>query len=291
MIVLHPVVFLLLTELLVIFAALTALLFWRARRRKAPEAGPVTAPSAAPAHGARLDVGNYLGKELEQTRARLHHPLPAAGAAGENAARPSPPGWLALRAEYLQVELDLANHEPGDAAWEMLERRLTEIAGKRLAPTENGGSDWNSDRVKTLLTDHDQHIGDLTGFLQDLEVHPEKAVELEQHLGKLKHVNEELAGCVSVLEGENDRLWQELQAQRAGTTPVAPPAVPGGSPPKPAAQGAVSSTAPVPQPAESPESKRATSVPPPTVSRASEPDAPAKERAPKPADQPPKSGS
>jgi len=56
-------------------------------------------------------------------------------------------------------------------------------------------------------------------------VHPEKTKELEQRIGRMTRLNQELAGCVAVLEGENDRLWRELEAVRGpSAAPAAEPA-------------------------------------------------------------------
>ncbi|HEB80854.1 MAG TPA: hypothetical protein ENI71_03145 [Chromatiales bacterium] len=212
-----PILVLAFLEALLFLAGLAAWLYWKGRRQATmvvPPAEP-PAPDARP-QSVRLDVGNYLGEELEQTRARLHHPTPEEAAPQKGEGPTKPPVWLALRAEYLQVELDFANHEHRDEqAWETLATRLRKVLEHHVGYADDqhadAGSGHDAERLKGLLHDQVTHIYDLHGFLKEVVVHPEKVHELEQHIGRINHANEELAGCVAVLEGENDRLWRQIE--------------------------------------------------------------------------------
>lgn len=231
MIAVPPLLVLAALELLLLLGLLTGWLFWRLRRGQRaavpgpdPDAASERAPAGGRAQGVRLDVGNYLGEELERTRARLHHPVAGEAEPSHDGDPPRPAAWLALRADYLQVELDFANHEHrDDAAWATLGERLEALlkgrAGAAPAPAADTDSEHDSDRLKDLLKDQVSHIDDLQGFLKEVVVHPEKAKELEQRIGRMTRLNQELAGCVAVLEGENDRLWRELETAR-GASPA-----------------------------------------------------------------------
>ena len=213
-----PILVLVFLEVVLFLAALATWLYWKGRRQASavpPPAEP-TAPDVRP-QSVRLDVGNYLGEELEQTRARLHHPVPEEDDPQEGDDPPKPPVWLALRAEYLQLELDFANHEHRDEqAWETLATRLREVLGRHAGhaddPHVDAGSGHDAGRLKGLLHDQVTHIDDLHGFLKEVVVPPEKVQELEQRIGRMNHANQELAGCVAILEGENDRLWHQIEA-------------------------------------------------------------------------------
>jgi len=230
-----PILVLVFLEALLFLAALAAWLYWKVRRQAAaapPPAEPA-APDARP-QSVRLDVGNYLGEELEQTRARLHHPIPEKDAPQDEEGSPEPPAWLALRAEYLQLELDFANHEHHDEqAWETLMTRLREVLERHIGHAADLHADTDSGhdaaRLNDLLHDQVTHIDDLHGFLKAVVVHPEKVRELEQHIERINRANQELAGCVAVLEGENDRLWRQIEvaqgaAQEKGADAAAAPA-------------------------------------------------------------------
>ncbi|GEM_PF-5537530 len=155
MIAVPPLLVLAALELLLLLAVLTGWLFWRLRREQraaAPQPEPEHAPAAGRVQGVRLDVGNYLGEELERTRARLHHPVPGEAEPSKDGDPPRPAAWLALRADYLQVELDFANHEHrDDAAWaalgERLEALLQSRAGAGSAPTADTDSEHDSERL------------------------------------------------------------------------------------------------------------------------------------------------
>lgn len=211
MISLSPVVVLGFLELLLLLAALTGWLAWKVRQQDAAPASEDDAEAATSGprpHGVRLDVGNYLAEELEQTRARLHNPVPDAGA-------PSPA--FALRADYLQLEKDFAAHEHRDEqAWGPFEERLSKLLEQLvpkhpdLPPTPPDSREGR--QLQELLSNQMTHIDDLHGFLKDVVVHPEKAEELEKRIERMNRVNQELAGCVAVLEGENDRLWRQIEA-------------------------------------------------------------------------------
>ncbi len=218
-----PILVLVFLEALLFLAGLVAWLYWKGRRQTSAVPPPVepAAPDARP-QSVRLDVGNYLGEELEQTRARLHHPVPEKDAPQEGEGSPKPPVWLALRAEYLQLELDFANHEHrDDQAWETLATRLREVLERRAGYVggqhTDAGSGHDAGRFKDLLHDQVTHIDNLHGFLKEGVVHPEKVQELEQHIGRINHANQELAGCVAVLEGENDRLWRQIEVAQGAT--------------------------------------------------------------------------
>ncbi len=217
-----PILVLVFLEALLFLAVLAAWLYWKGRRQASavsPPAEPV-APDVRP-QSVRLDVGNYLGEELEQTRARLHHPVPEKDAPQDEEGTPEPPAWLVLRAEYLQLELDFANHEHHDEqAWETLTTRLREVLERHIGHAVDLHADADSGhdaaRLNDLLHDQVTHIDDLHGFLKAVVVHPEKVHELEQHIGRINRANQELAGCVAVLEGENDRLWRQIEVAQGG---------------------------------------------------------------------------
>ncbi|GBE10599.1 hypothetical protein BMS3Abin12_01172 [bacterium BMS3Abin12] len=231
MISVSPILVLGFLEALLFLVALAAWLYWKVRRQAiaTPPAEPAepAAPGARP-QSVRLDVGNYLGEELEQTRARLHHPVPEKDAPQDGEGLSEPPAWLVLRAEYLQLELDFANHEHHDEqAWETLVTRLREMLERHVGYTADQHADADSGhdaaRLNDLLHDQVAHIDDLHGFLKEVVVHPEKVHELKQHIGRITRANQELAGCVAVLEGENDRLWRQIEvAQGAAQEKGAP---------------------------------------------------------------------
>ncbi|HDK02610.1 MAG TPA: hypothetical protein ENG84_01990 [Gammaproteobacteria bacterium] len=90
------------------------------------------------------------------------------------------------------------------------------------------------------------HIDDLHGFLKEVVVHPEKVHELKQHIGRITRANQELAGCVAVLEGENDRLWRQIEVAQGAAQEKGAPA---GAPAAAAPAGEVSAAPAEPSPA------------------------------------------
>jgi predicted RNase H-like nuclease (RuvC/YqgF family) len=69
--------------------------------------------------------------------------------------------------------------------------------------------------LKSMLGDQQQTIHNLQTLLQELAPEASKAKELVEAIAKIERANQELDGCVAVLEDENSMLRAELEAINA----------------------------------------------------------------------------
>lgn len=66
--------------------------------------------------------------------------------------------------------------------------------------------------LKTMIGNQQQTIGNLQSLIRELAPEAGKAAELETAIANIQQANQELSGCVAVLEDENAMLRSELEA-------------------------------------------------------------------------------
>jgi hypothetical protein len=207
----HVLLLMSLLELLVVFAALWVVWFvkLRALRRHMTGRSSVAAPPEI-GHGA----ATYLSEEFIATRAYLD-----TGADDEDAA---PSAALVLRAAYLEVEREFAEHGLRDAAfWDALEARLgvlplpsaTPASAPETTPALIDTEDASDDpqRFQRLIDAQVSTIGDLKEALAALLGEGEAGTDMLTQVDKLGRTNREMAMCVSILEDDNNFLRDKLK--------------------------------------------------------------------------------
>jgi hypothetical protein len=211
----HALVFVTLLELIVVFAALWLVWFFKVRtlnRRLA--ALRSTSSDEQAGHG----EGAYFAKELVATRAQIDilakdgPDVPLTG--------------LTLRAAYLDLEREFAQGRQRDAAfWTNVQERVDAL---RIAPapaTSDAADDSpdappinNDENNEPILEDKPRAVTQaavleefknaLGALLADQQQNPEMRV----HADKLMRCSRELAMCMSILEDDNSFLREKLIA-------------------------------------------------------------------------------
>ncbi len=211
----HALVFVTLLELIVVFAALWLVWFFKVRtlnRRLA--ALRSTSSDEQAGHG----EGAYFAKELVATRAQIDilakdgPDVPLTG--------------LTLRAAYLDLERELAQGRQRDAAfWTSVQERVDALRIAH-APATSDATDDNPDAPPINNDEHNEPILEdkpravtqaavleefknaLGALLADQQQNPEMRV----HADKLMRCSRELAMCMSILEDDNSFLREKLIA-------------------------------------------------------------------------------
>lgn len=205
-----------LLELIVVFVALWVVWFvkWRALRR---QVAALQDNNAAPVPENDQRAAAYLSEEFIATRAYLD-----ACAEDEDAA-PSPA--LTLRAAYLDIERDIADHGARDTVfWKSLETRLGRLSVSDAAPSAaaqatlvaSDDEDISNDpqRVQRLIDAQVSTISDLKEALAAMVSENAAGTDMLAQVDKLGRTNREMAMCVSILEDDNSFLREKLK--RAG---------------------------------------------------------------------------
>jgi len=205
--------FLALLEAVVILAALSGYLFFRLRttrsRIKQTSTRPPSREESEP-RVARLDIVQYLGRELERTSARVGH----AKATSDTRL------WLDLRAAVLQLEQEWAQQDDrSELFWRALAGRLEQLAKEHgLVPARSVPSGHEEDKAGLAdVVERQTHtIAFLKTYINDVLTQIGKRQDvgpvLDQEFEKLEHVNRELRQCVDVLEDENQFLRDQIAA-------------------------------------------------------------------------------
>jgi hypothetical protein len=211
----HALVFVTLLELIVVFAALWLVWFFKVRtlnRRLA--ALRSTSSDEQAGHG----EGAYFAKELVATRAQIDilakdgPDVPLTG--------------LTLRAAYLDLERELAQGRQRDAAfWTSVQERVDALRIAHAPATSDATDDSpdalpinNDENNEPILEDKPRAVTQaavleefknaLGALLADQQQNPEMRV----HADKLMRCSRELAMCMSILEDDNSFLREKLIA-------------------------------------------------------------------------------
>ncbi|MBI3773944.1 MAG: hypothetical protein HY273_00030 [Gammaproteobacteria bacterium] len=213
----HAAALLVLLELLLMSIGVGIYLYFWGRRQKVNN---VIAASKVSAEN-KPDAGQYLLTEEKLTRSRhaivtsatnLDDHAVAAGAA------------LALRADYLQMEHELnALEERDDAFWQSFDARMralldvhapqktvTALEAVPLLPKSSEAKNEDAEQLKELVGAQVDTIKNLRWRLTEAIGDDLKRQELEKHIDHIEHTNKEMASCVSILEGENEFLRNQI---------------------------------------------------------------------------------
>lgn len=209
----HALVFVTLLELLVVFAALWLLWFFKARTLNRRLAALHAMPADEPAGQSE---GAYFTKELVATRAQI-----------DMLAKDGPDvplSGLLLRAAYLDLEREFAQGRQRDATfWTDVQERINalRIAHAPPAPASDqvgeqadgdGSAGDDPQRVKHLLDAQVSTINELKEALAALLGQHGHGAEMIEQVDKLGRTNREMALCVSILEDDNNFLRDKLKA-------------------------------------------------------------------------------
>jgi hypothetical protein len=213
----HAATFFVLLELLLIAVGVVVFLLVRQRRLRR------TAP---PASAARHEpsAGEYLLAEEDRTRARIAMLISDTNLddRDEDAV-----AALALRADYLHVERELATVTPRDEAfWQMLDRRTRELRARHpgtkvkqesemaelhAVPEQADSSNaQDAAKLQELIQSQDGTIRNLKQRLDDAIGDDLTRQELHREIDRLTHVNREMSACIKVLEDESEFLRRQI---------------------------------------------------------------------------------
>jgi len=203
--------FLLLLEALVVLAAFTGYLLLRlhhvaARTKQRSSKSRPPAPSEPKV--ARLDIVQYLTRELERTSARVRHAQPGSDIAL----------WLDLRAAVLQLEKEWSQQDDrSEIFWRALAGRLERLVrDHNLIPLAKALKDRQDDEPGLAdVVERQQHtIAFLKKYIHDVLTEVGRRSELgpvvDKEFARLEHTNHELQQCVAVLEDENQFLREQI---------------------------------------------------------------------------------
>jgi hypothetical protein len=215
----HVLVFISLLEMVVVFAALWLVWFFKVRTLNRRQEALRSASSDEPsAHG----DGAYFVKELVATRAQIDIfakdgpdvPLTA----------------LKLRAAYLDIEREFAQGQQRDVAfWDQMRQQLSALLEEYAPATsqittsdaiaenldepstaddENDGSPDDKPQPGTQASVLEEFRNALGALLADQQQNPDMRV----HADRLMRCSRELAMCLSVLEDDNGYLREKLKS-------------------------------------------------------------------------------
>lgn len=208
----HALIFFTVLELLVVFAVLWAVWFFKARKL-ARQLGAAKARLTAPQTEA--NAAAYFAAELQATQAQL------------DAQRETDPQIsavaLSLRSAYLSLERELAQGKQRDADfWQRAQQEISALLTAHSPTVEslaNAGvalvepaDEAESARVKQLFDAQIATISELKEALAAMMAeHPEGEALLGQ-LDAIGRANREMSMCVSILEDDNAFLRGQISA-------------------------------------------------------------------------------
>lgn len=210
--------FLLILQVIIVFAALAGYWFYRARElARRPRPAAVPAPTVAAAKPAAAtggpDLITYLGAEVQRCQARLD---------GLKAQEPNAKAytWLSLRIELLRLEQDLAaRKEHDDAYWLQVRERLQTMLAAHApalaasaAVAQGATAEEDKVNVEQIIKDQDKTLEILLQRVVQDVIDPAKQKELVEHVEKLARANRELSFCVTTLDDENQFLRDQVRA-------------------------------------------------------------------------------
>lgn len=216
----HAAVFLVLLQLLLMSIGAGVYLYFWGRRQKinnsvdVPKVGVEKNP----------DAGQYLFTEEKLTRNR-HSVVTSAPTLGDHEVAAG--ASLALRADFLQMEHDLNKLEDrDDAFWQSFEERMRALIDRHIpqkpatvleaAPLLPGNSseavNEDAEQLKELVGAQVDTIKTLRKRLSEVIDDDVKRQEFEEHVNHIERTNKEMAGCVTVLEDENEFLREQIAA-------------------------------------------------------------------------------
>lgn len=205
--------FLALVEVVVLLTALSVYLLFRVRtlrsrinqRLAKPPSREIPEPPVA-----RLDIVQYLGRELERTSDRVGH-----AKVGSDTRL-----WLDLRTAVLKLEQEWTQQDDrSEVFWRALAGRLEHLAKAHgLVPGSSirTGHENKEPELADVVERQKHTIAFLKSYINDVltEIgnHQDISPVLDQEFEKLDHVNRELQQCVAVLEDENHFLRDQIAA-------------------------------------------------------------------------------
>jgi hypothetical protein len=203
--------FLMVLEAFVVLAAFSGYLLLRLRRVAArTKPVPFKSRPQVPFEPtvARLDIVQYLARELERTSARVRHAQPGSDIAL----------WLDLRAAVLQLEKEWSQQDDrSEIFWSALAGRLKRLVrDHNLIPLAKALKDRQDDEPGLAdVVERQQHtIAFLKKYIHDVLTEVGRRSELgpvvDNEFARLEHTNHELQQCVAVLEDENQFLREQI---------------------------------------------------------------------------------
>lgn len=213
MIHLPALVFLTVLELLVVFAALWLVWFFKSRKLARQLAATQTR-LAKPQTEA--NAAAYFAAELQSTQAQIDRQ-----AEGDPQALTA----LALRSAYLDVERELAQGQLRDPAfWSRAQDRITALLAQQPAVASESAvasgdevvyqqnDEEDSVRVKLLFDAQIATINELKEALAALAGDNAEGQSMLAQLDKISRTNREMSMCVSILEDDNTFLREQISA-------------------------------------------------------------------------------
>lgn len=202
---------LVLLEAVVVLAAFSGYLLLRLRHASArtKQVRPKSRPQVPfEPRVARLDIVQYLARELERTSARVRHAQPGSDIAL----------WLDLRAAVLQLEKEWSQQDDrSEIFWRALAGRLERLArDHNLIPVPRPLKERKDDEPGLAdVIERQQHtISFLKKYIHDVLTQVGRRKELgpavDEEFARLEHTNHELQQCVAVLEDENQFLREQI---------------------------------------------------------------------------------
>jgi len=209
----HAATLLVLLELLLMSIGAGVYLYFWGRRQKVNNSIEVSNASAEK----NPDAGQYLLTEEKLTRSR-HAVITSATNLDDHDVATG--AALALRADYLQMEYGLNELEERDEAfWQSFDERMRALLDTHtrqktvtLPLLAKGSEAKNKDaeQLKELVGAQVDTIKNLRWRLTEAIGDDLKRQELEGHIDHIEHTNKEMAGCVSILEDENEFLRNQI---------------------------------------------------------------------------------
>lgn len=211
----HALIFFTVLELLLVFALLWIMWFYKARRLTRQLE---TAETRLTEPRTEANAAAYFAAELQATEARLDHQRDMDSHADTTA--------LALRAAYLSLERELAQGQQRDEDfWQRAQHGSAALLAARTSPppaepepeepapaAANPADAVEAARVKQLFDAQIATISELKEALASMMAeHPEWQTLLGQ-LDTISRTNREMSLCVSILEDDNAFLRGQLDA-------------------------------------------------------------------------------
>lgn len=217
-----------LAEAVVVLALISGYLFMRLRHFTHSVKGTLSrfgATADTEPHLARLDIVQYLVRELERTSSRVRSAQHGSDSAF----------WLPLRLAILRLEKEWSLHDDrSETFWQAatwgLEQAVKEhgLVPLRRPPRARKNDDTG---LAEAAERHRHSISFLRASVHEVLEKTGEQQEMgsivNQEFDQLEHVNHELEQCVAVLEDENKFLRDQLSAllKRSTTDAGRPPAV------------------------------------------------------------------
>jgi chromosome segregation ATPase len=115
--------------------------------------------------------------------------------------------------EVLELENDRLQQEINDIE----KRHADESAGKTNKDEAESTSMIDLDQMKEVLEKQEQQIQDLHSTIENLEIDAQQAEKLKSTINDFTRTSQEMMGCISILEEENELLKGQLSDNEPDT--------------------------------------------------------------------------